>query len=914
MNKRYWAIEDQYIVLRVLGEGGFATVYKAYDRMLRKYAAVKKIHSKYTRDPRIMDMFRTEAINTAKLDHVNIVKVINFVTDVHHCYIVMDFVSGTDLEQLLNKCWSTDTSLRPEVALYILSEIFKALKYAHSFKDELTGRSLNFVHQDISPGNMMLYFDGRIKLTDFGIAKAGDSTEGGLAGKLSYLSPEQALGEHIGTQSDLFSMGLVLYEALAGRKAYDGEMKEKLASARAVKIDYKPLKERGVPDGIIHILDKLLKKSTEKRYLSAGEVIEDISDYLSEADPAGSYKKEYKQLISLLMSKEIAAADAEAQEESRINFDLIETTSSPDGSDDGSSGADDQAKPDESQLHDEKEKTMIDFVMDQARHYKKLVLSVLLSATAAFIIFAALDTWLQMTPLGRRIYNRINPPALMLDSIPSGAGIRIIDSRGDDVIEREGYSPVTPTRLSRLSVGAYTVELSHPAMGELVRAMNVTDQAGEPVVSIAGARAEEGHQVIPYEVIVNIDSSPTGASIYLNGRNIGRTPFSGGIELGVYSVRLEREGFGALGAESADAEPAPGVCVIDFSLSGREQGRVDFMFWNIEEGISEGQRYYSIYGSLWKELEVLSSPSGATLTVRGGPDGNYSSTHNTPVEGLMLPSGDYNFRISRSGYAPWTRSIRVDEKTPARIVANMNKLFRVSAVDAETGEEVAADLSLTGPAVVRGIAPMDVSMPSGRARIALSREPEYEPVTLIRDIDEIGDELIVEMSLRDPFLQVEVKDASTGEGISGATVWINDLYWRQTNIFGIARGYIDSGEGKASVEIRGDAFEDKSARVSIGRGERAELSITVGGGSDGLVILEFPSEMLDAEVHINGEYKGRNIDIIENLPLGENLLEIRSESMDNRIRESFTLEGDSPAVSFRVSIENRRGYIRRVDY
>ena len=159
-------IENKYVIKQLIGSGGLASVYKAWDTMLHKYVAVKKIHKKFSDDAKFVDMFRQEAVNTARLEHENIVRVVNFIKENGDYYMVMDYVKGVDLEYFLKKCRKSDISVPPEIAFYIIAELVKALDYAHKVKDELSGKPLNIVHRDVSPGNVMLYYSGKIKLTD----------------------------------------------------------------------------------------------------------------------------------------------------------------------------------------------------------------------------------------------------------------------------------------------------------------------------------------------------------------------------------------------------------------------------------------------------------------------------------------------------------------------------------------------------------------------------------------------------------------------------------------------------------------------------------------------------------------------------------------------------------------------------
>ena len=143
MDKKPVVINNQYVIISQIGVGGFATVYKGWDTMLQKFVAVKKIHEKYASDAKYVDMFRGEAVNTAKLEHGNIVRVINFIKDIRgNYYIIMDFVKGLDLEVLIKKCKKEQQSIPLNCSLYIIAEMLKAFDYAHTVSDEITGKPL----------------------------------------------------------------------------------------------------------------------------------------------------------------------------------------------------------------------------------------------------------------------------------------------------------------------------------------------------------------------------------------------------------------------------------------------------------------------------------------------------------------------------------------------------------------------------------------------------------------------------------------------------------------------------------------------------------------------------------------------------------------------------------------------------
>ncbi|NLB34352.1 MAG: serine/threonine protein kinase [Elusimicrobia bacterium] len=324
----YQLIGNHYLLLRELGAGSFATVYKAWDRRLLKYVAVKKIHPhflKIVREKDIFENFRNEAVNTAKLDNENIVKAFNFINDGSDWYLIMDYVKGVTLQYLLDKATSQGRTLPYELAFFILLDVMEALKYAHFYQGDLFGSPISFIHRDISPDNIMVYYDGRIKLADFGVAKAGASDESLFTGKLTYISPEQATGQFVGPQTDLFSSGLVLYEMLTGDKAYKGDIHTILRKARWARVPKKKLKELELPENFSLIISNLLERKTEKRYARASEVIRDISTELDLYNEEAALKAELKKFVDEVLKEEIEAEEEEMAEYSKIDFATVKT-------------------------------------------------------------------------------------------------------------------------------------------------------------------------------------------------------------------------------------------------------------------------------------------------------------------------------------------------------------------------------------------------------------------------------------------------------------------------------------------------------------------------------------------------------------------------------------------------------------
>ncbi|MCA1611310.1 MAG: TonB family protein [Acidobacteria bacterium] len=284
----------RYELLEKIASGGMAELSKARRSGVegfQKIVAIKKILPHLADNDEFITMFADEAKLAAQLNHPNIVHIFDLgKIEAGGYFIAMEFVDGRDLRSLLQSARDFGTPLPVPLAVYIASKIAAALDYAHRRRDG-EGRELNVVHRDVSPPNILISYEGDIKLCDFGIAKAASKASqtqsGALKGKVQYMSPEQAWGRPIDRRSDIFSLGCVLFEMLAEQKLFRGDTDlSVLEKVRAAQVVAPSTLNPEVPKALDAIVLKALAREPEERYGIASDMLRDLEGVLYSYTPA----------------------------------------------------------------------------------------------------------------------------------------------------------------------------------------------------------------------------------------------------------------------------------------------------------------------------------------------------------------------------------------------------------------------------------------------------------------------------------------------------------------------------------------------------------------------------------------------------------------------------------------------------
>ena len=314
-------INDRYQIMKTIGEGGMANVYLAYDTILDRNVAVKVLRGDLATDEKFVRRFQREALSASSLSHPNIVEVYDVGEDNGSYYIVMEYIKGKHLKQLLKQ----RGKLTLTEVVDIMLQVTDGMSAAHD---------KYIIHRDIKPQNIMILENGLIKITDFGIAMALNSTQltqaNSVMGSVHYLPPEQASGKGATIQSDVYSMGILMYELLTGELPFKGD--------NAVEIALKHIKEPfpkirsilpNLPQSIENIIMKATAKNTKNRYNDAREMHDDLKTALTDersAEP--SYNFKYKELDDV---KDKEKTEEKTEKKKKDDIDL--------------SGFDDEEKP-----------------------------------------------------------------------------------------------------------------------------------------------------------------------------------------------------------------------------------------------------------------------------------------------------------------------------------------------------------------------------------------------------------------------------------------------------------------------------------------------------------------------------------------------------------------------------------------
>ncbi len=281
----------RYVLFDFIGRGGTAEAYLARQRTelgVTRRCVVKQIVPELASDPTFSDMLVHEAKLAARLNHANVVQVFDLGREDERLFIAMEYVEGFDLNDLLRRCSRAKIPFPFELGVHIIREALNGLDYAHRRLDD-SGRPLEIVHRDVSPSNLLVSFEGEVKVCDFGIARANDAIDGregpeleeALKGKAGYMSPEHARGGQIDARADVFAAGVILWELASGRRLYKAVEGGPTLLDQARKAEIPELAPANLPANALlrRIVSKALAVDRDARYPSASAMQRDLQEY-----------------------------------------------------------------------------------------------------------------------------------------------------------------------------------------------------------------------------------------------------------------------------------------------------------------------------------------------------------------------------------------------------------------------------------------------------------------------------------------------------------------------------------------------------------------------------------------------------------------------------------------------------------
>lgn len=884
--KPYMIINEQYLTIRKIGQGGFGVVWRAYDFSLRNFVAVKELLKEYS-EPKYVEMFYKEALIAKNIIHDNIVRVQHFWQGSNGAfYISMDYVAGNDLEHLIKKCNKLNIKIPWELAVLICGGVLKAIDYANRLaKDTITGKPYGIVYRDISPGNIIISFDGNIKLSDFGIAKTADDLSEGIkqrivTGKYAYMSPEQIKGDpDIDHRSDIFSIGLVLYEMLTGQQLYSGETKDIKEQVLEQKFDPAKLDSLNLPEELVEAVAKAIDKNKENRYDKAIEMFRDLRRLLK--------GKETEELTQELASF-LARVEAEELSDENEVMEWIKHLNMQD------------VRNNQSTI----KVNCKDFIVGAQQTVPEPVLEPIPSVTMPApvaepaapekTVDQAVKTEPRVIPAPQP--KKPVPPPVSMPSKPvqSESDARPkAEEKGKTVFEEVGDWLVTKFKVYKMMIKRGLLALFIASvlfvvldtmfhltpMGKAIysklyppdivietvprgAAVTMKNRDGKPVVSNADTMnpvelrkvqpdtyvltaEKEGFKkvervvkieeqskdrkaqqkiVINFDFTLSINSEPQGAGVFIDGNKFNVTPCKAELVAGEHTVKLSLKGFEELG--SLAKEVKEGQCNIDFTKPSQGEifTGVDNRYWTYEIKTVNGETMFNITGHLFKKYSIDSVPKNMIVHI----DGESKPRGNTPVA-VPLKAGEYKIRFQdpdgRFEESVRTVGVTTDSEPNINVIMNKWVTLRVRSKDhPEEAFMTKVRVSGGGVNVVKDIStakPIRLALPLATYKITFDGDNEYKTL-LFKAVNIAEKSLIVgEMEYENARLKVVVKDDATDRPIADAYVWLASQLAGKTDAKGEWEREIK--QGTTTVRIIAKGFVEKTVEYEVKNASKDEL-------------------------------------------------------------------------------------------
>ncbi len=555
----------KYYLIDKIAVGGMAEIFRAKTFShggFENQLVVKRILTHMSDNEQFVQMFLDEARVTALLQHANIVRVWEFGKIGTNYFLAMDCVEGKDGKLVLRKLFERRKMLPREFAVYIAAEAAKGLDYAHR-KSTNAGQMMNIVHRDVSPSNLIVSYAGEVKVADFGIVQSSmvveTTTKGTLKGKVEYMSPEQAMGEALDRRSDIFSLGIVLWEMLTGRRAFktDNEIKT-LDKVRAVDVERASVVNPTVPARLSDIVSRCLEKNPDDRYQDARELHSDLLNFLYPATP-DVIQQSLGHFMQELFNEEIAAERARLETGTRMARLVHDAAPSVDLEEEWEEGPRTNSSP-----------TVAPAATPAKASKTPLLLGILLALLGVSAAVGA-ATWVsQKEPetvvvekaapvAATSISVRVSPvsASLFVDGVESGAGTNIVKELTFGIhkieVRAEGYDTWTDeveiNQGEKLRLDAKLVKVKAAVV---LPVRPPSSGGGSPVVAVTPPTTTEVPPPPPPPPPVErakgkLSANVSGgwADIFVDGKKVGTTPLIGySLPPGTYQIRAKNDASG----------------------------------------------------------------------------------------------------------------------------------------------------------------------------------------------------------------------------------------------------------------------------------------------------------------------------------------------------------------------------------
>lgn len=730
-------LDEKYELIREIKRGGFGVVYYGRDRLFGKAVAIKAISPDLLGEAKYVDMFQAESLSVARLNHHNIVRLYDIKrTEDGQFYIIMEYIDGADLGKLISAHRKGAITLPFHLCAYIIAQSCAGLDYAHARRDPDTHQPLNIVHQDISPSNIMINRQGEVKIIDFGMAGArrrssaprGRKREVLLQGKIAYIAPEQLNGaKNLDRRSDIFSIGLVLYEVLTGERLFQSsDPAQIVALLESGEWSFNRLTEKNVPEALQLIVLRAIQKLPESRYQTANQMYLDLMTYLATQEAGPDLSSELGRLVQSLVPNEKQELPDETPTQSLRN--LYNATSPGNGVHKEPPLATSLARTFEAET----------IIVSPAPSAGNFAMNMQAPPKPAptyeqnpDITSAAFEVTEEHNAPGNNVENA-EPPIqdvpfyqvieedeedeeeirtiidvirlsarshkkMILATLGGLVGVFLLFSIIDTMTQWTSYGAgiynmlfppairivsfppnaqvslddkilpqTTPLAINKISPGVHKLMLSLPRFDPIVRSIQVAAK-GQAVVQGENAPAADQPYVFRFKTTLELSSKPSGAEVYLNGiKYTQTTPCRVVWEVGSpLQLEMDKPGFARLAGFTFN------------SLEGVESIE-DRRLWRFER-IEANREHFSVEGIFAKAIAITSTPANAEIYLDGSerPVGVTGFTNR-----LLLTMGTHTISLQKKDFLPKTFTILLDEKSPEDYHETLSRLVKIIAKEA----------------------------------------------------------------------------------------------------------------------------------------------------------------------------------------------------------------------------------------